>query len=867
MESTKTLFFASTVQPNPGEVQYWIDLKRDPYGNAIKSYDGASGKWVLLNYDSTIYRLFDILGIPYDKDTGEASWPNLGEGSVFGGDTLVDALENANRWATNVRDNVGKPGGLTPLNESGQVSSEFLPSYVDDVVEVWATYNTNEVGAIDHIQLWKNKECTTEITAAQAESDKIYVDIAPHKPDGETIKTYPLPEEGVVYPSYQFRWSGSKWVWINGDHLIIGDITGTAFDGGKGYHLEQVADALPPTILTETKDNEYAPEYVNLVFGKYSKSDQDIYTEYTFGDKRMINSATDEVAGVMPAYLYQFTYDIRNTLPDHLMTGLYLAELQDDSVILKTKSANKAYLTEPEETQVPHVPYDKVSRNDKFVEEHEQDDDKYLEDIVIPAVSAEHAGVLTKDQFTKFDSTIPAKLDSEIERSKEKDQEHDTAIEELKSRLDAAGNELDDAWQKHLQDFNDARQSVGLTDANQLPTLENTHYLNNDEEVEDDNVSSVVGCVTKLDDELYKLQQQVNDLPDYTKEKGCPNGLATLGDDGKVPTTQLPGFVDDVIDVYATYGVSATGQLTNIKLYTNNEHTNEVQGEVGKIYVNITEGQANYQFRWSGTQFVHIDSNVLIIGDITGTAYDGGKGKKLETKSESLPTSILSTYNLTQDHPDNIVITLTGETFNNETGAYEDSGLPNITVVPATATVAGLMSSTDKGKLDKVVTDLAQETEERRAQDDKHSERIGALRDKAKEVDDELRSRLDGVDQTLTERQNELTELETKVDNAIAEGKQKFNELDQKIETETTTRTNEVNQLKAKDEELDTKDTELEAAIQSAKDEWERKLTEYKAEIEADLAALEKAKEELKEEDIKLQAAIDELKAQIGTAE
>ena len=31
--------------------------------------------------------------------------------------------------------------------------------------------------------------------------------------------------------------------------------------------------------------------------------------------------------------------------------------------------------------------------------------------------------------------------------------------------------------------------------------------------------------------------------------RGAANGIATLGADGKVPSAQLPSFVDDVVDV------------------------------------------------------------------------------------------------------------------------------------------------------------------------------------------------------------------------------------------------------------------------------------------------------------------------------
>ena len=72
------------------------------------------------------------------------------------------------------------------------------------------------------------------------------------------------------------------------------------------------------------------------------------------------------------------------------------------------------------------------------------------------------------------------------------------------------------------------------------------------------------------------------------QQKGIANGLATLNDYGVVPSSQLPSYVDDVIEV-TNYGTLPT------------------TGETGKIYVilNASGGyQANQQFRWSGGGYI-----------------------------------------------------------------------------------------------------------------------------------------------------------------------------------------------------------------------------------------------------------------------
>ena len=114
-------------------------------------------------------------------------------------------------------------------------------------------------------------------------------------------------------------------------------------------------------------------------------------------------------------------------------------------------------------------------------------------------------------------------------------------------------------------------------------------------------------------------------------DKGIANGVASLDGSGKVPTAQLPSYVDDILDCYATYDVGTTGTLSNIKLYSDAAHKNAIAGEGGKEYIDITEGHPGYEFRWTGTVWAQVGGSPLIIGTITGTAYDGGKGTALET--------------------------------------------------------------------------------------------------------------------------------------------------------------------------------------------------------------------------------------------
>ena len=129
-------------------------------------------------------------------------------------------------------------------------------------------------------------------------------------------------------------------------------------------------------------------------------------------------------------------------------------------------------------------------------------------------------------------------------------------------------------------------------------------------------------------------------------ERGEPNGYVPLNSGGLIDSQYLPSFVDDVIEVWAEYQIeSPSGAVIDIHLYklvkqivpsTGQEVYSKgeeiLEGEPGKIYIEANpSSQRRFaaQFRWSGHQFVAIGFTNITIGEVEGTAYDGGKGKAL----------------------------------------------------------------------------------------------------------------------------------------------------------------------------------------------------------------------------------------------
>lgn len=84
---------------------------------------------------------------------------------------------------------------------------------------------------------------------------------------------------------------------------------------------------------------------------------------------------------------------------------------------------------------------------------------------------------------------------------------------------------------------------------------------------------------------------------------------------GKVPASQLPSYVDDIVEGYLHEGA----------FYEDAEYQTEIEGEAGKIYVDLA---TNLTYRYSGSVYVQVNDvdlsnyytktevDALILGEI-----------------------------------------------------------------------------------------------------------------------------------------------------------------------------------------------------------------------------------------------------------
>lgn len=314
--------------------------------------------------------------------------------------------------------------------------------------------------------------------------------------------------------------------------------------------------------------------------------------------------------------------------------------------------------------------------------------------INIPASTSEKAGVQTAADKKLFDST-PASIITSLKAALHNNNSVVLQMNQSsKSKGVYAPVEV-----KAFEIEAATKTTAGVMTAGDKTNLDETLPNAIAKEVQDR--KDAIAALESSSNASIKALEKKHD--DFVATKGQANGFASLDGNGLVPSSQLPSYVDDVIEAYATYDVSETGKLSNIKLYSDEAHNNPITGESGKIYLNITSGQPPYQFRWSGTQFVDSNTSSLILGEVTGTAYDGAKGKSLADWRKSLSDNLKFYSHIKDDgawtrNATEVILNFDCSDFGN-TPSINTYNQP---IPAATEDLAGVQSAADKKLFDSI---------------------------------------------------------------------------------------------------------------------------------------------------------------------
>ena len=204
----------------------------------------------------------------------------------------------------------------------------------------------------------------------------------------------------------------------------------------------------------------------------------------------------------------------------------------------------------------------------------------------------------TSDLDKPVSTATQTKLDTKVDKITGKSLVSDTEITKLSQLPNKAT--LDSSIADAKKAGTDAQSNLNT----HISNLENPHE------------------VTKIQ---VGLSNVTNDAQVKRSEMGVNNGVATLDAFGKILTSQLPSFVDDVIEA-ASKSAFPT------------------KGESGKIYVAL---DTNLTYRWGGTEYVEI-SKSLALGETSSTAYAGDKGKQTTDTLNSHLINYLNPHQVTK---------------------------------------------------------------------------------------------------------------------------------------------------------------------------------------------------------------------------
>lgn len=183
----------------------------------------------------------------------------------------------------------------------------------------------------------------------------------------------------------------------------------------------------------------------------------------------------------------------------------------------------------------------------------------------------------------------------------------------------------------------------GYVPLSQLPPVYSDIAVAFDKKVDKESIGQPDG-VAGLDGDgkvpINQLPEIVGEIPDKVDKSviGKAGGVAGLDATGKVPAANLPSYVDDVINAY----VRPEGTLYGADWLSLTEGGAALTPEDGKVYIVLKGEYVNREYRWSGEVYAQIKGD-LVLGEVTGTAYDGGKGKKTADDLATL-TALYNAY-------------------------------------------------------------------------------------------------------------------------------------------------------------------------------------------------------------------------------
>ena len=224
--------------------------------------------------------------------------------------------------------NANSLGGVVLLDDNTLIPSRFLPSYVDDVIDLLGgiVKSTPTSGMTAGYKYYVTS--TKKIFTASSATSGITSD-----PISDVI--YVVPDD--INRASMYRWSGTTLVEIVNGGIVIGTTTGTAFDGARGWNNENILKSVPNKLITDVSviaqglnDDVIIRTTYSERTNKYSSYTANKYKDY------QLPEADQARAGLMSS-------DDKTKLDNIIiikLTGTDLTSVNEDTNINSVKNTN-----------------------------------------------------------------------------------------------------------------------------------------------------------------------------------------------------------------------------------------------------------------------------------------------------------------------------------------------------------------------------------------------------------------------------------------------------------------------------------------------------------------------------------------------
>ena len=341
---------------------------------------------------------------------------------------------------------------------------------------------------------------------------------------------------------------------------------------------------------------------------------------------------------------------------------------------------------------ITNITYDQTSGKLTFVTNGAETPDV---EITIPEATAENPGLMSSEDKDLLNKVL-AGMDG------------DKSIKDQITEAVNAAKGTIDAYTVNGQ----AISTNPVLAGNDLKVSDNGYVKQSGEE-------AAITADDTIDVALGKLEQKADNnktaLEEFKAEKNQPNGFAGLDENGKIDPSLVAGVVGHVLGLEQFVESTAlpTADATNVGKYYFVTDTNKIaecvenEGAYSWEYTDPQSqilynrrgadelGRTNTIYRWDGANMTVISDSV-VLGEITGTAYDGAKGKANRDALNSAPTTVVTGFGAVTPAADTVTVAFRDSDKNGENNQYAAADGGTIVINAATDTAAGVMSATDK---------------------------------------------------------------------------------------------------------------------------------------------------------------------------